>query len=176
MLIGSAIANVGMFEAEMSSDAWQICGMAENGTLPKVLATRNASGVPVYGVIMSASGVILIVCMTFSDVMDIMNMLYCLGQLIEFAAFIYLRYRYPHMDRPYTVPINLVGMSLMLLLPIIFIFIIMSFSSYTCLVVAFFMAVAGVFAYYLLNIAKEKNWTEFIHIHTTEDAIESLKS
>ena len=60
MLLGSAIANVGMFEAEMSSDAWQICGMAENGTLPKILATRNSSGVPVYGVLMSAAGVLFI--------------------------------------------------------------------------------------------------------------------
>lgn len=36
MIIGSAVTNIGMFESEMSSDSWQICGMAENGILPKV--------------------------------------------------------------------------------------------------------------------------------------------
>lgn len=168
MLLGSAIANVGMFEAEMSSDAWQICGMAENGTLPKILATRNSSGVPVYGVLMSATGVVLIVCMTFSDVMDVMNMMYCLGQLIEFVAFIHLRYRFPELNRPYMAPINNLGMVLLLLLPIIFIFIIISFSSTQCLMLSFFMAAAGVFAYYFLNIARERKWAEFINIISAE--------
>jgi hypothetical protein len=44
---------IGMFEAEMSSDAWQVAGMADNGQLPKVLARRNGHGVPLYGVLLS---------------------------------------------------------------------------------------------------------------------------
>ena len=107
--------------------------------------------------------------MTFSDVMDVMNMMYCLGQLIEFVAFIHLRYRFPQLHRPYTAPINNFGMALLLLLPILFIFIIISFSSTQCLMLSFFMAVAGVVAYYVLNIARERKWAEFIQIISSDD-------
>jgi hypothetical protein len=31
MMLAATVTNVGMFEAEMSSDAWQIAGMAEKG-------------------------------------------------------------------------------------------------------------------------------------------------
>ena len=31
---------VGMFEAEMSSDSWQLAGMADRGMLPTVLGQR----------------------------------------------------------------------------------------------------------------------------------------
>jgi len=37
MLLGSAVTNIGMFQSEMSSDSWQVCGMAETGILPKVV-------------------------------------------------------------------------------------------------------------------------------------------
>jgi hypothetical protein len=41
MLMASTLTNVGMFEAEMSSDAWQVAGMAEKGMIPKVFAARS---------------------------------------------------------------------------------------------------------------------------------------
>src|SRR5690348_13879472 len=37
MMLASALTNVGMFEAEMSSDSWQIAGMADRGILPSIL-------------------------------------------------------------------------------------------------------------------------------------------
>eukprot|EP00596_Hydrurales_sp_CCMP1899_P001937 CAMPEP_0119044586 /NCGR_PEP_ID=MMETSP1177-20130426/32731_1 /TAXON_ID=2985 /ORGANISM="Ochromonas sp, Strain CCMP1899" /LENGTH=397 /DNA_ID=CAMNT_0007014913 /DNA_START=205 /DNA_END=1395 /DNA_ORIENTATION=+ len=58
MMGAAAITNIGMFEAEMSSDAWQIAGMADKGLLPSVLGERNIYGSPTYGILLSASGVI----------------------------------------------------------------------------------------------------------------------
>jgi hypothetical protein len=40
LMFAAALANVGQFEAEMSSDSWQIAGMADRGILPAVLGHR----------------------------------------------------------------------------------------------------------------------------------------
>lgn len=46
MMLAATTTNIGMFEAEMSSDAWQVCGMAEKGMLPRFLSRRNKFGTP----------------------------------------------------------------------------------------------------------------------------------
>lgn len=92
---------------------------------------------------------------------DITNMLYCLGQLIEFAAFIELRRSKPHMVRPYQVPIGTVGMSIILAFPVMFIFIIMYFSGAKIIILSFCMGLAGIPMKYLLDRAKREEWCHF---------------
>jgi L-asparagine transporter-like permease len=82
MMIAAATTNIGMFEAEMSSDAWQVCGMAERGILPKFLARRNQYGTPLYGILLSATGIVCLGTLAFSEVIDLVNLLFCLGQAI----------------------------------------------------------------------------------------------
>ena len=53
MLLASTMTNVGMFEAEMSSDAWQVAGMAERGIIPKIFGQRSKYESPHYGVLLS---------------------------------------------------------------------------------------------------------------------------
>ena len=77
--------------------------MAERGILPKVLGSRNRYDTPTYGILMSASGVVCLCWLSFSEIIEMLNLLFCFGQLIEFAAFIQLRIRYPHMPRPYMI-------------------------------------------------------------------------
>ncbi|KAJ0452427.1 hypothetical protein HanRHA438_Chr15g0722021 [Helianthus annuus] len=38
--VASATSNLGLFEAKMSSDAFQLLGMSEMGMLPSVFASR----------------------------------------------------------------------------------------------------------------------------------------
>jgi amino acid transporter len=45
MMFAAAISNIGLFEAEMSSDALQVAGMADRGQLPKFLSERSKYGV-----------------------------------------------------------------------------------------------------------------------------------
>jgi amino acid transporter len=68
MMAASAVTNIGMFEAEMSSDAWQVAGMADRGILPKFLSTRNKFGAPTYGIALSASGVLCLAWLSFEEV------------------------------------------------------------------------------------------------------------
>jgi L-asparagine transporter-like permease len=94
MLMASTLTNVGMFEAEMSSDAWQVAGMAEKGMIPKVFAARSKYESPHYGVLLSLVGVLFITVMDFTSVIDLLNLLFCFSQAIEFVAYLKLKAEY----------------------------------------------------------------------------------
>lgn len=49
------------------------------------------------------------------QIVDLMNIVYCLAELVEFAAFVYLRYSAPNLHRPYQVPLPGWGCGLLLL-------------------------------------------------------------
>ena len=46
MVAAAAVSQIGQFEAEMSSDSFQLLGMAERGFLPKVLGKRSKHDTP----------------------------------------------------------------------------------------------------------------------------------
>lgn len=160
-MLGSALTNIGMFEAEMSSDSWQVAGMADRGILPAVLGTRNKYDTPTYGILLSASGVACLCWMNFSEVVDMLNLLFCFGQAIEFFAFLHLRRVKPDMPRPYRINIGYYGMCVILSFPLLFILVIIYFSSLASFVVSVSLACFGVILYYLLQIARERGWCHF---------------
>ncbi|MCI60890.1 amino acid permease-like protein, partial [Trifolium medium] len=45
----AAMSNMGMFVAEMSSDSFQLLGMAERGMLPEFFTKRSRHGTPLIG-------------------------------------------------------------------------------------------------------------------------------
>lgn len=162
MLFAAAVTNIGMFEAEMSSDAWQVAGMADRGILPNVLGKRNSDDVPIYGVLISSIGVVCLGWLSFAQVVDMVNLCFCYGQAIEFCAFLHLRRTQPNLPRPYKVPLGLVGMSVMLAFPMFFIMVIISFSSYVALMCSFGLTALGVGAFYALEYARENRLCKFV--------------
>jgi hypothetical protein len=44
-----------------------------------------------------------------------LNAVYCFAELLEFAAFVWLRYKAPDLHRPYRVPLPAWGCALMML-------------------------------------------------------------
>lgn len=162
LMLASALTNIGMFEAEMSSDSWQIAGMADRGILPAALGTRNnVYDTPTYGIVLSAVGVLALCWMSFADVVDMLNLLFCFGQAIEFVAFLHLRRVKPDMPRPFKIPVGFYGMCVMLSFPLLFIAVIMYFSSFTSLVVSSGLALLGIALYYLLEAARVRQWCKF---------------
>ncbi|RYH27227.1 APC family permease [archaeon] len=161
LMLASALTNIGMFEAEMSSDSWQIAGMADRGILPSVLGKRSKHDTPVYGILLSSAGVLCLCWMSFSEVIDMLNLLFCIGQAIEFFAFLHLRRVKPDMPRPFKVGIGFYGMCVMLSFPLAFILVILYFSSTASLIVAAALSLSGVAVFYLLEMAKARNWCHF---------------
>jgi amino acid transporter len=52
-------------------------------------------GTPTYNILLSATGIIILSCMSFQEIIEFLNFLYALGMLLEFAAFIKLRIKKP---------------------------------------------------------------------------------
>lgn len=105
----SALSNMGMFVAEMSSDSFQPQGMAERGMLPAFFGRRSQYGTPLIGILFSASGVVLLSWLSFQEIVAAENFLYCFGMLTEFISFVRLRMKYPAASRPYKIPVGTAG-------------------------------------------------------------------
>jgi amino acid transporter len=165
LMFASALSNVGMFEAEMSSDSWQVAGMADRGILPSALSLRSQYDTPTFGILLSAGGVVCLGWMNFGEVVAMLNLLYCYSQLIEFAAFIQLRIAQPDLPRPYRIPMGTKGVIAMLSAPVAFICIVVYFSSYLAIALSIALTLLGTAMFYLLQEAKERGWCDFKERH-----------
>jgi amino acid transporter len=169
LMLGSALTNIGMFEAEMSSDSWQIAGMADRGILPSFLGARNQYDTPTLGIVLSATGIVALCWMSFSEVVDMLNLLFCYGQAIEFFAFLHLRRAKPDMPRPFKIPIGYHGMCVVLTFPLAFIVVILYFSSATALISSVLLSLLGFVLYYILELARTNSWCAFEDRYAGDD-------
>lgn len=117
IVAAAAVSSVGQFLSVQAGNTYLLLGMAELGLLPSCFAVRTRHGAPALGILLSF---VVVIWLSSYDVVDLVGMLngvYCLAQLIEFAAFLELRRRLPALQRPYRVPLGLVGSALMLVGP-----------------------------------------------------------
>ena len=96
-VFAAGISNLALFEAELSADSLMIMGMAERGYLPKVFATRSERfGTPVYGILTCLIIILLMGLADFSQLVEMMNACYALSLLMEYVAFVKLRFTHDH--------------------------------------------------------------------------------
>ncbi|XP_010665391.1 probable polyamine transporter At1g31830 [Vitis vinifera] len=157
----AAASNLGMFVAEMSSDSFQLLGMAERGMLPSVFAKRSRYGTPLIGILLSASGVLLLSWMSFQETIAAENFLYCFGMILEFIAFVRLRIKYPAAPRPYKIPLGTIGSILMCIPPTILICIMVALSSLKVAVASLIVVIIGLLMQPCLKCAERKKWFKF---------------
>ncbi|WOK99056.1 putative polyamine transporter [Canna indica] len=157
----SALSNMGMFVAEMSSDSYQLLGMAQRGMLPEFFGKRSRHGTPVIGILFSASGVLLLSFLSFQEIVAAENFLYCFGMLLEFIAFVRLRVKYPAVPRPYKIPLGTVGCTLMLVPPTLLIIVVLALSSLKVALVSFGAVVVGLVMQPGLKYVEKKGWLRF---------------
>jgi amino acid transporter len=91
-VLAAAISNIALFEAEMSGDAYQLMGMADRGLIPKWFTKRSRYGTPVNGIITGTIVIILMSVADFDQLVEMLNFAYSLSILLEYAAFIKLRF------------------------------------------------------------------------------------
>jgi amino acid transporter len=159
--IAAAVSNMGLFEAEMSSDSFQLLGMGEIGMLPEVFAVRSQHGTPILGILCSASGVVLLSWMSFQEIIEVLNFLYCFGMLLEFAALIWLRVKQPDLLRPYQIPLSTKGVTALLLLPTVLLLVVMAIASTPTILLSMAISLVGFLAYPALAYAKDRRWLNF---------------
>ncbi|CAA6674684.1 unnamed protein product [Spirodela intermedia] len=157
----AALSNMGMFVAEMSSDSFQLLGMAERGMLPEFFARRSPYGAPLVGILFSASGVALLSWLSFQEIIAAENFLYCFGMIMEFVAFVKLRVEQPAASRPYKVPLGTTGCVLMLLPPTVLICVVLALSSLKVMVVSLAAVFFGFLLHPFLKLAERRRWATF---------------
>jgi amino acid transporter len=166
MVSAAAISQIGQFEAEMCSDSFQLLGMAQRGFLPAVLARRSLHGTPTLAIILSSVGVMALVSFDFLSIVELLNIIYCLAQLVEFTAFIYLRIKLPSLPRPYQVPLPTWACALMLLPAMGLLVTIIAIPFYTLqwktMAWTLGAMIVGSALHPLMQAARRNNWMTFV--------------
>ncbi|RZC44539.1 hypothetical protein C5167_037482 [Papaver somniferum] len=157
----AAMSNMGLFEAEMSSDAFQLLGMSELGMLPAIFASRSKYGTPTFSILCSATGVVFLSWMSFQEIIELLNFLYSFGMLLEFAAFVALRIKKPDLHRPYKVPLQTFGVTILCIPPAFLLVLVMCLASLKTVLVSGSVIILGVILYITVVQAKERNWIKF---------------
>ncbi|XP_009355626.2 probable polyamine transporter At1g31830 isoform X2 [Pyrus x bretschneideri] len=161
VLSASALSNMGMFVAEMSSDSFQLLGMAERGMLPSIFAKRSRYGTPLTGILFSASGVILLSFLSFQEIVAAENYLYCFGMIMEFIAFVKLRMKHPAASRPFKIPVGTVGAILICIPPTLLIFVVLALATPKVMVISIAAMIIGLLLQPCIEYTKNKRWFNF---------------
>jgi len=146
----------------MSSDSFQLMGMAERGMLPIQFTHRSRFGTPTLAIIFSASGVLLLSVLSFTEVIEVLNFLYCFAQLLEFSAFITLRQKRADLVRPYKAPVNTAGAVALLALPSTMVLILIAMSSWITWLCGGLLTILGLVLYPILMWAKKNQFCSFV--------------
>ncbi|KAL8498660.1 hypothetical protein ACS0TY_021847 [Phlomoides rotata] len=157
----AAMSNMGMFVAEMSSDSFQLLGMAERGMLPEFFARRSQYGTPLVGILFSASGVMLLSWLSFQEIVAAENFLYCFGMILEFIAFVRLRIIAPNVPRPYKIPGGIISAILVCIPPTILICVVLALSSLKVMIVSLVAVMLGFILHPCLKHSENKRWLIF---------------
>ncbi|KAG2315654.1 hypothetical protein Bca52824_018776 [Brassica carinata] len=160
--IGAVLSSLGLFEAQLSSSAYQLEGMAELGFLPKFFGVRSKwSNTPWVGILLSALMSLGLSYLIFTGIISSANFLYTLGMYLEFASFLWLRKKLPDLKRPYRVPLNIPALVIMCLVPSAFLMVIIVFATEIVYLIFGLMTLGSVGWYFLINYFREKKIFEF---------------
>lgn len=165
VVAAAAVSQIGQFEAEMSSDAYQLQGMAERGFIPAVFNKRSKHGTPTVAILSSSIGVMTMASFDFLEIVQLLNMIYCMAELLEFVAFIWLRVKYPDLHRPYCIPLPTWGCIAMLVPAgvLLLAMLILPLAQGQFHVLAWTLGACGLgcILYPALQYTRRKNWVPF---------------
>ncbi|KAG8371750.1 hypothetical protein BUALT_Bualt13G0120600 [Buddleja alternifolia] len=172
--IGAVLSGIGLFEAQLSSNAYQLDGMADLAFLPKFFSLRSKwFNTPWVGILVSTIFALAVSYMSYTDIVSLANFLYILGMILEFSSFIWLRKKYPKMKRPYKVPLQLPALVVMCLIPSGFLVFIMAIATKTVHLMSGLMTVGGIAWFLLMKICKSKGWLKFQRVVVDDEELES---
>lgn len=158
IIFAAGISNLALFEAEMSSDAFQLMGMAERGYLPKIFQTRSKYGTPTAGIVFNTIVIVIFSCADFGQLLELLNSVYAMSLLMEYAAFVKLRLFHKELERPYRIPIPDWASVLFVIPPILGIFAIIAVSNWYVYFFCTGALVFGVLIFRLSETFKRRGW------------------
>lgn len=161
-VICAALSNIGLYEAELSCFAYQLGGMADRRFVPSIFGRRSRYDTPTYSILICLVGIcILSSSKGFSEIVELMNFLYCLASLMAFAAFLWLRYKRPGLHRPYRFPAPLPVLCLILLPALALVIFVLSMAALKTVLIAFSISVLGCALYPVLCYLRDHQLVQF---------------
>ncbi|XP_043717848.1 probable polyamine transporter At3g13620 [Telopea speciosissima] len=155
--IAVLLSGIGLFEAQLSSAAYQVLGMADLGFIPKFFGSRSTwFNTPWVGILLSSIITLSVTFMDFNNIITAANFLYSLGMLLEIASYLWLRKKYPKMDRPYKVPIGIPGLVIMCSIPVGFLVFVMVMGKKLSFALSGGVTAIGIGSYFLMNFCKSR--------------------
>ncbi|MFI5187140.1 MAG: APC family permease [Chitinophagales bacterium] len=116
---GGMASTLGLFSAVLLSISRVPKVMAEDHLLPgKLHSLHPRYNTPYVSIIISAVIVSVMILWTFGDLIIIDITLYGGALLLEFISLIQFRIKWPNEKRPFKIPLNVVGICIMILLPV----------------------------------------------------------
>ncbi|MCL7048645.1 hypothetical protein MKW94_007347 [Papaver nudicaule] len=171
--IGSGLSGIGLFEAQLSSSSFQTLGMADLGFLPGFFAWRSKYfNTPWVGIVLSSAITLSLTFADFDQIVNAANFLYSLGMLLEFSAFIWLRIKYPDLNRPYKVPASVSVLSILMLIPAGFVVLVLRFSDPLPMYISLGLTFLAICNYFLMNYLKSKGCIKFNNKDNNEQVVE----
>jgi amino acid transporter len=121
---GGMASTLGIYAAVLLSVSRVPKVMADDGLLPKWLNKEHSKfNTPYISIIICSIVVSLMVLWTFADLLIIDVTVYGAGLFLEYISLIRLRMKEPDTLRPFKIPLNIAGLVVMALLPLIIYFI-----------------------------------------------------
>jgi amino acid transporter len=123
-------------------------GMAERGHIPPIFKERSRHGTPTYGIMLGLLVIIILAGVSNLDqLIELLNFNYAIAVLMEYCAFIRLRFARDDIHRPWKLPLNKYG-CLIYFFPTIGITVLtLSLATYTTLLFSLCVNVLGVILY-----------------------------
>lgn len=160
--IGACLSIIGLYEAQLSNCAYQILGMTNLGLLPKVFGSRSSwFHTPWVGIFISTLIALTVSYMDFTNIISCVNFLYSLGMLLEFASFLWLRKKLPATNRPFRVPMEMLGLIFMCIIPSGFLVYVMVVATKMVCIVSALLTFFGIFLYFFMKLCRSNKWLEF---------------
>lgn len=170
---GAFLSTLGLYQAQLSTCSYQLLGMADIGLLPKVFGVRSTRfNTPWVGISISTVMAISVSSMKIGNIMSMVNFLYSMGMLLEFASFLWLRLKFPDAQRPYKVPMGKPGLVAMCSIPSLFVVYVMCVATASVYLVSIVLTLFGIVCYFLLKIFREKKWLEFNNVNVKKLMVE----
>jgi len=118
--VGGMASTIGLYAAVLLSVSRVPQVMADDGLLPAKIHTLHPRfKTPYISIIICATVVSFMILWTFQELIIIDVTLYGAGLFLEFITLIVLRIKSPVQYRPFRIPLNTMGLCLLMLLPII---------------------------------------------------------
>lgn len=160
--VGAVLSAIGLYEAQLSSSAFQLLGMADLGFLPKFFALRSKwFSTPWVGIVTSSLISLGISFLSLEDIISSANFLYSLGMLLEIVSFLWLRRKEPRLKRPFHVPLRMPGLIFMCSIPSAFLIYVMALASWKVFMISGGMTLFGSALYFFMEFCKSEGFLKF---------------